>query len=146
MARLQFLDVFICHAWRYHDDWNRLVQVLDSAGVRWRNFSLPWHDPAIDPNTEAGMALLRRWLEGQIEPAHVVLVPSSVFVVKSARPWLDQEIAWARAAGKPVYAVTSSADGTLAPELAATADGVAPWDSKLLTELIGKAWPAAATA
>ncbi len=33
-------------------------------GDSWRNFSVPWYDPALDANTEVGKRLLHRWLVG----------------------------------------------------------------------------------
>src|SRR5205814_9540882 len=76
-------DVFITHAWRYHDDWNRAADVLDGvAGFKWRNFSVPWYDPAMDPNTAVGGRFVRDWLEGQIQPSNVVLFLDSVYSVK----------------------------------------------------------------
>ena len=62
-------DLFITHAWRYHDDWTRVGEMLDKfLGDFWRNFSVPWYDPALDPNTEVGKRLVHRWLEQQIVP------------------------------------------------------------------------------
>jgi hypothetical protein len=62
-------DLFLTHAWRYHDDWTRMAEMLDHCdGVKWRNFSVPWHDPAMDANTEVGGRSIRNWLESQIVP------------------------------------------------------------------------------
>jgi len=60
-------DLFITHAWHYHEHWVRLSELLDAEpGLSWRNFSVSWHDPAMDPNTEVGGQFVRGWLQTQI--------------------------------------------------------------------------------
>ena len=81
-------DLFITHAWRYHDDWTRVGEMFDKLlGDSWRNFSVPWYDPALDPNTEVGKRLVHRWLEQQIVPTCGVILLSSVYENKSAQKW-----------------------------------------------------------
>ncbi len=79
MIGLHTYDLFITHAWRYHDDWKHLVDLLNAHDVRaWRNFSLPWYDPALDPRTEAGGKVVRWNLETQIIPVRAVVLLSSL--------------------------------------------------------------------
>jgi hypothetical protein len=58
MPNLKIYDIFISHAWRYSDDYNHLVKLLNEASnfknFKWRNYSDPRHDPIIDPNSEVG--------------------------------------------------------------------------------------------
>lgn len=134
MAGLQrTYDVFITHSWRYHDDWSRMAETLNSAGsFRWRNFSVPWYDPALDPNTKLGEQLINTWLESQIIPADAVIFLDSVYAVKSARKWLDKEIKIARNHGKPILAVpTFGADG-VSPAVEVLVDAVLPWNAGVL--------------
>ena len=90
-------DLFITHAWRYHDDWTRVGEMFDKfLGDFWRNFSVPWYDPALDPNTEVGKRLVHRWLEQQIVPTCGVILLSSVYENKSAQKWVVLEVELAR--------------------------------------------------
>lgn len=42
MPRLKIYDLFISHAWRDDDDYNRLVNLLLAAPLfKWRNYSVP---------------------------------------------------------------------------------------------------------
>lgn len=122
-------DIFITHAWRYHEDWTRVGELLDDcSGLNWRNFSVPWHDPAMDPNSEVGGRFIRNWLESQIVPAAGVLLLNSVYATNSARHWITLEIEMARRHGKPVIALPSFGEADVLPEVRALADSVAQWD------------------
>jgi len=123
-------DLFITHAWRYHDDWKRMVDLLNTQGVRsWRNFSLPWYDPALDPRSEKGGKILRWNLETQIIPAHAVLLLSSVFQTASSRKWLDYEIEMALKHGKPIIAVPPWGDARVPDAAAHIANVEVGWDA-----------------
>ena len=46
MPALKTYRLFISHAWQYHDDYYRLVEMLNAANnFRWYNYSVPEHDP-----------------------------------------------------------------------------------------------------
>lgn len=126
----QVYDIFITHAWRYHDDWTRMGDLLDRAmGESWRNFSVPWYDPALDPNTELGNRLVHRWLEQQIVPACGIILLSSVYDNKSARRWVELEAKLAREHGKPIIGVATFGQQEMSPGAAAMVDAVCPWDA-----------------
>jgi hypothetical protein len=130
-------DVFITHAWRYHDDWNRISSVLDNlTGFKWRNFSVPWYDPAMDPNTKVGGDFVRNWLESQILPCHAILFLDSVYSVRSARKWLDAEVEMARASGKPIIALPSFGAPGVGMAVASMVDAVIPWDGGVVAQAI----------
>jgi len=123
-------DIFITHAWRYHDDWTKAGELLDSwRELSWRNFSVPWHDPAMDPNTEIGGKFVSNWLESQIIPVHAVLALDSVFAVRSARRWIGLEIEFARRHAKPVFALPAHGHTEISTELAGLVDETVAWDA-----------------
>ena len=137
-------DLFITHAWRYHEDWSRVADMLDNLpGLSWRNFSLPWHDPAMDPNSQVGGAFIRDFLESQIVPVHGVILLAGVYVVKSARRWLELEIAMARKHGKPIIGMPPIGATVVPDDIAALCDQTVGWDAAAviaaLTELRGRA-------
>lgn len=104
-----------------------MVELLDrQSGFSWRNFSVPWHDPAYDPNTPEGGAFVRKTLDGQIRPAKAAILLMDVYATKSARKWLDLEIELAREQGIPIIAVLP-ADGGEADDASVAADVTVPW-------------------
>lgn len=130
-------DLFISHAWRYHDDWSRLSALLDAHDpYAWRNFSLPWFDPALNPATHSGGETLRWSLESQIIPAHAMILLSSVFAQQGSRKWIDFEVAMARKHSKPILALPVWGEPEVPSEVADIADVVAAWDVEKLLAMI----------
>lgn len=126
-------DLFITHAWRYHEDWTKLSEMLDRLpGLTWRNFSLPWHDPAMDPNSEVGGKFIRSFLENQIVPVHGVILLAGVYAVKSARRWLDMEVEMARKHNKPIIGVPAIGETAVPDDVQALCDRSVAWDASAL--------------
>lgn len=122
-------SIFISHAWRYHADWTSACEMFEAdSEATWRNFSIPWHDPAFDANTPLGKTRLNEWLESQIRPADAVLLLDSVYKVNSTRKWLRLEVEIARGFGKPVFALPERGVTEVATEVADMCDEVLPWD------------------
>ena len=122
-------DIFITHAWRFHDDWLRFSQLMDKTqDLAWRNFSLPWHDPAVSPNTEVGGRFIRDFLESQIIPAHVVILLAGVFEIRSARRWVDMEVEMAKKHNKPIIGIPAINKEIVPPEVSELCDAISGWD------------------
>lgn len=87
-----------------------MVELLDNrTDLDWRNFSVPWHDPAMDHNTESGAKHIHHFLETQIIPSDVMLLLGDVYSVKSARKWLDMEIDFAITHRVPIICINDKA-------------------------------------
>ncbi len=113
---LKIYDLFISHAWRNSDDYDRLVDILNAAPrFEWRNYSSPRHDPAKDPDTAAGRRALRIALDGQIRPVNCVLIISGMYAAYSF--WIQAEINIAESYGKPIV-------------------GIRPWDQERLPQAV----------
>lgn len=104
MPDLKTYDLFISHAWRYHDDYDRLVELLNKApNFKWRNYSAPRHDPAIDPSTEVGFEQLKSALRDQIRPVNCVLILAGMYAAHSL--WINVEMDIAVRFSKPMVGV-----------------------------------------
>ncbi|WP_162915036.1 TIR domain-containing protein [Desertibaculum subflavum] len=140
----QVYDIFITHAWRYHDDWTRLSDLLDATlKSSWRNFSVPWYDPGLDPNTEVGRQRVHLWLEQQIAPTCAVILLSSVFESKSARKWILLEVEMARKYGKRIIGLPAHGAEAMMPEAAELVDLRVGWDATQIVAALPAPEPAA---
>ena len=130
-------DIFVTHAWRYHEDWTKFSELMDKISrVAWRNFSLPWHDPAMSPNTEVGGRFIRTCLESQIIPVHVVVLLAGVYEIRSARRWVDTEVEMARKHNKPIIGLPALNKETVPEEVRAMCDANSVWDGAQLIATI----------
>ncbi len=119
MPRLRIYNLFISHAWTYNADYYRLIDFLESASYfEYKNFSVPSHDPLIDPNTAIGDITLRGMLDNQIRPASCVLIISGMYA--AYRRWIQEEIDIAQSYSKPIV-------------------GVRPWGSQRTPTVVTKA-------
>lgn len=87
-------NIFISHAWKYSDHYNKVVTWLNEAQadglLTWKNYSVPQHDPLIDPDTSVGKSELKSMLANQIRPASKVIIISGMYAAHSE--WIDYEI------------------------------------------------------
>nr|DAU86313.1 MAG TPA: TIR-like domain protein [Caudoviricetes sp.] len=87
-------NIFISHAWKYTEHYNKIVQWLDEAQdegkFKWKNYSVPEHDPLIDPNSSAGKNKLKSELNEQIRPASKVIILAGMYAAYS--DWIDYEL------------------------------------------------------
>jgi len=128
MTNKKTYDLFITHAWRYHQDWTKICELLDNTpGLAWRNFSLPWHDPAMNPNSAVGGAFIRNFLDTQIIPVHGVIFLAGVYAIKSAQGWLDLEIELARKHNKPIIAIPALGETVVPHEISSLCDMSVGW-------------------
>lgn len=104
MPQLKTYDLFLSHAWKYNSDYYRLEQFLKTAPYfKFRNYSVPTHNPLVDPNTRAGIRFLTGELERQVKPVNCVLVLAGMYATHS--DWIHREINLANKYNKPIIGV-----------------------------------------
>lgn len=104
MPALKTYDLFISHAWKYNEDYYRIEKFLNEAPyLVWRNYSVPVHDPLVDPNTAVGKAKLKGMIDNQIRPVNCVIILAGMYAAHSE--WIDYEIEKAYATSKPILGV-----------------------------------------
>jgi hypothetical protein len=97
-AALHRYRVFISHAWRYSEGYNRATDFLNKAPrFSWANYSVPEHDPV--QNTAA----LEEELRQQIRPVEIVLILAGMYVNYSE--WIDFEMNYADNISKPMVGI-----------------------------------------
>lgn len=135
-------NVFVSHAWTYSDRYNGVIGLLDTATDKYSDFdyvdySVPKHDPLVDPNTNVGKQKLTELLKAQIARASSVIVPAGMYV--NNRYWIQKEIDLARngfAQPKRIIAIRRRGQERNPQELLDVADRVVNWNSASLAKAV----------
>ncbi len=100
------IDCFITHVWRQSPQWVSFEKFLFSDQlIEWRNFSLPWHDPALKVGSGLGQKLVMSNLTNQIAPTDIFFLLESLYEKKSNLFWLDFQINVAKKNNIPIILV-----------------------------------------
>lgn len=104
MPSLKTYDLFLSHAWKYNEDYYRLEEMLKDANLfKWRNYSVPIHDPLINPNHPVGKVKLTHLLNKQLKPVNCVLIIGGMYAAHSE--WILKEIEIASNFKKPIIGI-----------------------------------------
>lgn len=100
MPPLKTYRILISHAWKYDDDYYRVIKFLNAApNFKYANYSVPWHDP-VDAGNKTK---LRERLRNQIRPVEVVIILGGMYVAYSE--WIQFEIDYSTELEKPILGV-----------------------------------------
>tara|TARA_Y100000768_G_C23956185_1_gene672930 strand:+ start:927 stop:1343 length:417 start_codon:yes stop_codon:yes gene_type:complete len=100
------IDCFITHVWRQSPQWVTFEKFLFSDQlIEWRNFSLPWHDPALKVGSGLGQKLVMSNLTHQITPTDIFFLLESLYEKKSNLFWLNFQINVAKKNNIPIILV-----------------------------------------
>jgi hypothetical protein len=133
-------NIFITHAWKYSEAYHRLEDLLKTARqtprlkFNYKNYSVPKHDPVIDPKTEVGFRKLKAALDSQISPSSCVLVISGMYV--AYRPWLQIEINIAKKYGKPIIGIIPRGQTNIPVEIQNVACDLVGWNTDSIVTAI----------
>lgn len=134
------INVFISHAWRYSDAYNSVVSWLNEAQydgiLTWSNYSVPSHNPVIDPHSYFGRNKLKEELKGQIAPASKIIVISGMYAAHS--DWIDFEIDTAVAYGKYIIGLKPWGQERIPSKIQYNAKEMVGWNRKSLIDAILK--------
>jgi len=131
-------NIFVSHAWKYSSDYDTVVRWLDDAEKNgefdWKNYSVPEHDPLIDPSTTTGKTKLKEALKGQIRPVSIVIVISGMYAAHS--DWIDFEIDYSVELGKYIIGLKPWGQERVPAKIQDNADTMIGWNSSSLVNAI----------
>lgn len=128
MPPLRVYDVFISHAWHRGEHYARVVEWLNTAtNFRWRNLSVPEHDPVDDNRLESA-------LRDELRPAHVFLIIAGMYAAHSTI--IRFELEWARILGKPIIALVPRGNVVLPSDIQRQARAIVGWTQDGLVQAI----------
>lgn len=133
-------NIFISHAWRYSEDYDKVVGWLNEAQnegtLTWKNYSVPQHDPLIDPDTPVGKTKLKSMLKGQISPTSKVIVISGMYAAYSE--WIDFEIDTSVEYSKYIIGLKPWGQERIPQKISDNANVMVGWNkSSLINAIIG---------
>lgn len=131
MPPLKTYDLFISHAWKYNDEYYRLVDLLKEANwFKWRNYSVPEHDPLeTKTNRELNDALDR-----QVRPINAFLLISGMYV--SHRDWIQKEIDIAKSYAKPIIGIRPRGAERIPLEVTLASVAMVNWNTSSIVEAV----------
>ena len=137
MPKLKTYHVFISHSWKYSDEYDRLVALLNAApNFAWANYSVPEGKSVVEIDKPVGKRRLRKELKEQIHSAHVVLVIAGMYV--NHKYWIQAELDLSVAYPKPIIAIVPYGHERVPEELQAMATAVVGWNTNSIVKAIRK--------
>lgn len=107
-----YYNLFISHAWKYGDAYDRLVGLLNQAfASSWLNWSAPEDKPVVPEWMVVPSEQILRAIGDKIRMADCVLVIAGMYANHSV--WMQAEMDLARRLGKPLI-------------------GIRPWGSEMM--------------
>jgi hypothetical protein len=133
MPYLSTYKLFISHAWDYHDDYTRLVNLLDEASYfKYANYSVPKDDKF----EKMSKAELQEEIRQQIRPVNCFLALAGVYM--SYSEWIQFELDFAVSIGKPIVGIKPWGNTNVSKAVSDVAKEVVGWNTDSIIEAIRK--------
>jgi hypothetical protein len=133
MPYLSTYKLFISHAWDYHDDYTRLVDLLKNANLfQHSNYSVPKDDKFGRLSTDE----LKEELRQQIRPVNCFLALGGVYMSYSS--WIQFELDFAKSLGKPIICIKPWGNDNVSTAVSSVANQVVGWSTDSIVDAIRK--------
>lgn len=123
--------LFISHSWSYHENYQRVIELIQSQGLDFYDHSVPKNDPIHTSGTDEE---LYEAIEDKIIGTSCILVLAGVYSTYSK--WIQKEIEIAQKYGKAIIAIepwTSEKTSTVVKE---AANKIVKWQGKSIVNAI----------
>lgn len=131
MPALKTRMLFISHAWRYNEHYEKVVEWFDTAQhFDWRNCSVP-SDDALPDKTKKG---LEAGLTRQLSPAQGIIILAGMYAAHSS--WIDYEIDEAVRMNKIIIGVKPWGAERLPVKVQNAANIMVGWNSSSIIQAV----------
>ena len=131
MPYLKPYRLFISHAWKYTDEYQRLTNMLDEAKFfRWHNYSVTELSPI---ETESSEYLMKK-IKDKIKPVQAVIIISGMYV--NYREWMQYEMATSFNYGKPIIGIEPWGSKRVPTNIRTLASVMVKWNTKSIVRAI----------
>lgn len=131
-------NLFISHAWKYSEHYYKVIEWLNEAKeegkLLYKNYSVPQHDPLIDPDSNSGKSVLKKSLVNQITPASKIIILSGMYVAHS--DWIDFEIDTAVEKDKYIIGLRPWGQQLIPTKVSNNASKMVGWNKKSLIDAL----------
>lgn len=137
MPSLKTYKLFISHAWKYGDDYDRLISMLNEApNFNYRNYSAPEDNPLVnlDGSPVSDDAQIEEATRRKIDPVNCVLVISGMYF--HYHEWIQFEVDYAKQKNKPIVAIKPWGNVIMPTEITDVADEVVNWNTDSIVTAI----------
>ena len=139
MPDLKTYDLFISHAWKYGEEYSRLVSLLKGAPYfKYRNYSAPEDKPLqnLDSSDVTTQAQIAAAIKRKISPVNIVVVIAGMYA--NNRRWMEYEINKALEMGKPIIAVKPWGNTVVPVYIQNVSKAVVGWNTESIVQPIRK--------
>jgi hypothetical protein len=135
MPSLKTYDLFISHAWKYGEDYDKIVEFLNKAPYfAYRNYSAPKDRPLISPLSLVTKKTLQDAIDRKIKPVNAVLILSGMYAAH--REWMQFEIETAIKYKKPIIAIIPRGQQRIPKEVLSASITSVGWSTQSIIDAI----------
>jgi hypothetical protein len=127
-------NLFISHSWKYSDAYEKLVKMLDSQDIKYKNYSVPKDSPLHTNGTDKE---LYDAIKAKVSPCSVVIILAGVY--SSYSKWIDKEITICKnefSKPKKIIAIEPWGSERTSIKVKNNADKIVKWNSKSIADAI----------
>lgn len=135
MPPLYNYRIFISHAWKYNEDYRRLVALLDNAPLfEYYNYSAPQEKPLQLSSPQASTFEIKNAISQKIKNAQVVLVLGGMYY--EYHSWMKYEVDEAERMNKPIIVIMPWGNKIMPIELSQQANIIVGWSTNSIINAI----------
>ncbi len=123
--------LFISHSWSYHENYQRVIELIQSQGLDFYDHSVPKNDPIHTSGTDEE---LYEAIEDKIIGTSCILVLAGVYSTYSK--WIQKEIEIAQKYGKAIIAIEPWASEKTSTVVKEAANKIVKWQGKSIVNAI----------
>jgi len=131
MPYLSTYNLFISHAWDYHEDYKRLIKLLDEASnFKYSNYSVPKDDKFKKMSEDQ----LKEELRQQVRPVSCILALGGVYM--SYSEWIQFELDFGVSIKKPIIGIKPRGNINVSKAVSDVAKEVVGWNTDSIVDAI----------
>ncbi|MCD8633866.1 TIR domain-containing protein, partial [Clostridioides difficile] len=128
MPKLYDYRVFISHAWKYGNDYDRLINLLNNANnFSYYNYSAPKEKPLFPDGTPFSNSDIAKKITDKISPSQITIVISGMYV--QYKDWIKYEIDESIRIGKPILGIRPYGNSNIPTYVSDNANKIVNWNT-----------------